>query len=137
MFGDTKSTSGRRVIGLPKRLRALLREQRRAQAAERLAAGPAWVEHDLVFAQPNGKPIDSRGDAREWKKVLAAAGVRDARLHDARHTNATLLLAEGVDGRVVMSLLGRSQSVLLTRYQHVMAPMRQEAADRVGKAIWG
>ena len=137
VFGDTKSTSGRRVIGLPKRLRALLREQRRAQAAERLAAGPAWVEHDLVFAQPNGKPIDSRGDAREWKKVLAAAGVRDARLHDARHTNATLLLAQGVDGRVVMSLLGWSQSVLLTRYQHVMAPMRQEAADRVGKAIWG
>lgn len=137
VFGDTKSTSGRRVIGLPDRLRGLLREQRRSQASERLAAGPAWVEHGLVFAQTNGRPIDSRGDARAWKRILVAADVRDARLHDARHTNATLLLAQGVDGRVVMALLGWSQSVLLTRYQHVMAPMRQEAADRVGKAIWG
>jgi len=68
---------------------------------------------------------------------LIAAGVRDARLHDARHTNATLLLAQGIDGRIVMSLLGWSQAVLLTRYQHVIDPMRQEAAERVGKAIWG
>ena len=90
-----------------------------------------------MFTQPNGKPIDSRGDARDWKKVLANAGIRDARLHDARHTNATLLLAQGVDGRVVMHLLGWSQPVLLQRYQHVVAPIRQEAADRMGKAIWG
>ena len=43
--------------------------------------------------------MDPRGDAREWKKILLAAGLRDARLHDARHTNATLLLEQGIDAR--------------------------------------
>lgn len=137
VFREKTKSKARRVVGVPDQLLALLREQRRSQAAERLAAGPAWVEHDLIFPQVNGKPMDPRGDARAWKGILIAAGVRDARLHDARHTNATMLLAQGVDGRVVMELLGWSQSVLLMRYQHVMAPMRQEAADRVGKAIWG
>jgi integrase len=137
VFRERTKSKHRRVVGVPEQLGALLREQRRAQAAERLAAGPAWVEHDLIFPQANGKPMDTRGDARAWKKILIAAGVHDARLHDARHTNATLLLAQGIDGRIVMSLLGWSQAVLLTRYQHVIDPMRQEAANRVGKAIWG
>lgn len=137
VFREKTKSKARRVVGVPNQLLALLRDQRRSQAAERLAAGPAWVEHDLIFPQVNGKPMDPRGDARAWKGILIAAGVRDARLHDARHTNATMLLAQGVDGRVVMELLGWSQSVLLMRYQHVMAPMRQDAADRVGKAIWG
>lgn len=137
VFEETKSRAGRRVVALPGQLVSQLREQRRSQAVERLAAGPAWIEQDLVFAQPDGKPIDGRADSRAWKALLKKAGVRDARLHDARHTNATLLLAQGVDGRVVMAILGWSQAVLLTRYQHVIDSMRYEAAAKVGAAIWG
>lgn len=51
-----------------------------------------------------------------WKALLKAAKVRDARLLDARHTAATLLLAQGVDQRVVMEILGHSQISMTTRY---------------------
>lgn len=107
------------------------------QAQERLQAGPAWIDSDLLFPQSDGSPIDPRSDHRAWKALLVAANVRSARLHDARHTAATILLAQGVDGRVVMNLMGWSQAVLLTRYQHVIDSLRIQAAARVGSAIWG
>lgn len=136
-FEDTKTGAGRRVIAIPAQMIPALLQHRRNQARERLNAGPAWHDLDLVLPQPNGTPIDPRSDYHAWVSLLKKADVRRARLHDARHTAATLLLAHGVDGRVVMSLMGWSQQVLLTRYQHVIDPMRIEAAERLGGAIWG
>jgi site-specific recombinase XerD len=66
----------------------------------------------LVFAEPDGRPINPRKDREEWKNLLKVAGILDARPHDARHTAATLLLEQGVDIRVARSCSGtpRSQS---------------------------
>lgn len=136
-FDDTKSGAGRRALAIPPQMVPQLLSHRRAQAAARLTMGSAWQDFDLVFPRPDGSPADPRSDHRAWKTLLARAGIRDARLHDARHTAATILLAQGVDGRVVMSLMGWSQAVLLTRYQHVIDSMRIDAAARVGSAIWG
>lgn len=61
-----------------------------------------------MFTQPNGKPIDPRRDLDEWKSILAEAEIRDARLHDARHTAATVLLLLGVQDRAVMDFMGWS-----------------------------
>jgi site-specific recombinase XerD len=66
-----------------------------------------------------------------------SADVRDARLHDGRHTSATLLLEQGVDARVVMELLGHSDLRVTTRYTHVASPLAQEATRRIGVALWG
>ena len=136
-FDDTKSGAGRRVLAIPPQMVPQLLSHRRAQAAERLNIGSAWQDFDLVFPRSDGSPADPRSDHRAWKALLDRAGIRDARLRDARHTAATILLAQGVDGRVVMSLMGWSQAALLSRYQHVMDTMRIEAAARVGNAIWG
>jgi DNA-binding transcriptional MocR family regulator len=62
-----------------------------------LAAGDHWEDWDLVFARPDGRQINPCQDWAEWKDLLAAAGIRKARRHDARHTAATLLLEQGVD----------------------------------------
>jgi hypothetical protein len=62
-----------------------------------------------VFAQFNGRPIERRSDWQAWKALLNEAGVREVRLHDGRHTAATLLLSDGMHPRVVMELLGHSQ----------------------------
>ena len=59
-----------------------------------------------MFAQPNGRPIDRRADHDACKALLKEAGVRDARLHDARHTAATMLLTLGVPTRAVMEVVG-------------------------------
>lgn len=90
-----KSRAGNRTITLPAPLVKALREHRAAQAAERLAAGSAWSDNDMIFATITGGMLDPRADNREWKALLEAAGVREARLHDARHTAATVMLALG------------------------------------------
>ena len=96
-----------------------------------------WTDLGFVFSTPRGTPIDPRNDHRSWQLLLDAAGVRRARLHDARHTAATLLLAQGVPARVAMQILGHSQITLtLGTYSHVVPELAQDAADRMADALW-
>ena len=137
VYDEPKSRAGRRTIMLPNGLLESLRAHRGAQIEERLAAGSLWQEHGLLFAQVNGKPIDTGSDWKSWKALLARAGVRDARLHDARHTAATLLLQQGVPARVAMQILGHSQiSLTLGTYSHVVPELAQEAAERIDRVLW-
>ncbi|WP_100501945.1 tyrosine-type recombinase/integrase [Geodermatophilus chilensis] len=134
---EPKTERGKRGIGLPPQLLADLRAHRQAQLAERLAAGSEWQDSDLVFCQPNGKPIDSKGDWSRWRRLLEEAGVRHARLHDARHTAATLLLAQGVPARVVMEILGHSTiAVTQNIYGHVMPEAVSTATAAVADVLW-
>jgi len=65
------------------------------------------------------------------------SGVREVRLHDGRHTAATLLPSEGVHPRVVMEVLGHSQMRTTTdTHSHVMPALGKDAADRIGRALW-
>jgi integrase len=103
-----------------------------------MAAANIWEDWGLVFAQPNGRPIVPRSDLRAWRKLLTAAGVPQVKLHDARHTAATVMLTMGVRARVVMQVLGHSQiSLTLGTYSHVMPELADDAAERVGDALWG
>jgi integrase len=127
----------RLTLALPPELVAQLRAHRRRQNAERLALGESWTDWDLVFCSPLGAPIDPHDDWEEWHSLLAAAGVREARVHDARHTAGTLLLEQGIGIRVVQQILGHSQLSQTQRYTHVTAALTKDAADRMDKALWG
>jgi integrase len=141
VFVEPKSRAGRRTIVLPTTLRRALLAHRDRQDTEQaeLADLPGlWQDHDLVFCQHDGKPIDPGADYKAWKSLLARAEVRDARLHDARHTAATLLLQQGVSARVAMQILGHSQITLtLGTYSHVVPELATEAAARMEQALWG
>jgi integrase len=101
-----------------------------------MLAGSEWHDEDLVFAQANGRPIDKKTDYDDWTRLLQKAGVRHVRLHDGRHTAATLLLSENVHPRVVMELLGHSQMrTTMDIYSHVMPALAREAADRMGAVL--
>ncbi|WP_407667894.1 tyrosine-type recombinase/integrase [Nostocoides jenkinsii] len=114
-----------------------LRIHRREQAQEGLRAGPAWArELDLAFTDEAGRAMDSARDWRDWKSILRAAGVRNARLHDARHTAATLLLVQGVDIRTVMAIMGWTEMATAQRYAHAVDDLRVEAARQIGTALW-
>ncbi len=89
-----------------------------------------------MFAQPNGKPLDPRRDQDEWKALLREAAVREARLHDARHTAATTLLLLGVQERAVMDVMGWSNSAMVGRYAHVTARLRRDIANRLNAHLW-
>lgn len=138
--GILKSKAGRRDLVAPIELITVLKEHRATQNVARLRAGDCWHDDDWVFTGPDGRPVDHRVDARAFKTVLQTACVRSARIHDLRHTNATILLVEGIDPRVVQELMGWSPSAMAAmagRYQHVVASLRQEAAAKVGKNIFG
>lgn len=134
---EPKSDAGHRTIAMPPQLVDALRAHRQTQLEERLLAGSVWEDHDLVFAQPNGRPVDPRRDWGAWKALCSAAGVRPSRVHDARHTAATLLLVQGVSPRVVLDVMGWSDQRMLLRYQHVIDELRRDAAVRMGSALWG
>lgn len=136
LVARTTKTGKSRMVPLPLGLACLLRAHKAAQAAERLRAADFWTDEGWVFATELGAPIDPRRDWAEWKQVLAEAGVRDARVHDARHTAATLLLANGVDTRTLMDLLGWTEYRTAQRYAHVIDPMRREAMARMDKVLF-
>jgi integrase len=132
-----KSKAGRRTLSLPFPLVDQLRRQSASQAAERLRAGSRWQNHGLVFAREDGTPIRKETDSAEWHRILRLAGVRQGRLHDARHTAATLLLAQGVPAGIAMRLLGHADTRMTARYQHVFEEASRAAADQIAVALWG
>lgn len=133
---ETKSQAGRRTVGMPQPLVRALADHRRSQEKERETAGDLWQEGDWLFTQPNGKPVDPRRDYAEWLALLKAARVRPARLHDARHTAATMLLVLKVPTRAVMDVMGWSQASMTARYQHVPTEVLNGIASQVGGLLW-
>lgn len=99
-----------------------------------------WEDHGFFFCQENGRPLVPRSDHRAWRALLAEAGVRSVRLHDARQPAATLLLQQGVPKRVAMEILGHSQiSLNLGTYSHVVPALAGDATERDGRgavALW-
>ena len=95
-FPEPKASYGRRKVELPASVVKVMRKIRISQAEKRLMLGPAYQDHDLVFAHPDGRPIDPNNLRKRFKKTVAEAGIGKCRLHDLRHTHASLMLARGV-----------------------------------------
>lgn len=136
MIAETKSRVGRRTVGLPHPVVEALEEHRVRQAAERERAANLWEEGGWVFANLVGRPIHPSEDHRAWKALLRAADVRDARLHDARYTAATVLLVLKVPLVAVMELMGWSDASVVKRYMHVTDEVVTAVAAQVGGHMW-
>lgn len=137
---STKSRAGRRPVGVPEELMKLLRLHQEVQERERALARDLWVEKGYVFTSPTGEPLNPNTDFHRWKDLLKAANVRDGRLHDARHTAATVLLILGVSDAVVDAIMGwepGKSARMRRRYQHVTGPVLQQTAEKVGGLLWG
>lgn len=133
---DTKSRAGRRGVGLPDEIVALLQKHRQEQEHEKHLAAQLWHDEGWLFATPTGRPLNPNTDYHEWKKLLIRAGIRDGALHHARHTAATALLLLGVPDRTVMGLMGWSNTTMAGRYQHITEQIRRDVAKRVGGLLW-
>ncbi len=90
-----KTDRSRRTIQLPEFAIAALRDQHRAQAKARLAAGEGWLKNDLVFSGPTGGPIPPGSVTRRFERLVSEAGLGRLRFHDLRHAAATVMLAQG------------------------------------------
>ncbi len=125
-------------MGLDARTVSVLRAHKAAQAAERLALGPGYRDHDLCFAKVDGDPLHPEFVSRQFVRRCQALGLPHIRLHDLRHTWATLALRAGLDVKVVSNRLGHS-SVLVTLdiYTHVPHATDVAAAELVAGLIFG
>jgi integrase len=147
---EPKSARSRRTLPLPTQLVDALKAWRKTQLEERIALGEKWqgfaihpaggtdaVTVDLVFAQPNGRPINSRADWGDWQEILDEAGVPRMGTHGGRHTTATLMLEAGVPLKVVQEVLGHSSFQLTADvYSHVGDTLKRGAADSIGASLF-
>lgn len=136
---EPKSAAGRRTLTLPATLAAEFRVHQAAQKVERLAS-EIWEPGSCggwVFANPVRGPTDPRAGARDFKALCAKAGVPPKRLHDLRHSAATMMLASDLDLRTAGQVLGHSQLALTARYSHILADRRSVAAARIDQALFG
>lgn len=128
---EPKSTYSRRSIALSPVLASLLRRHRAEQQAERILLGNPVKDGDLVFAHPDGSPLDPGTVTHTFTKVIAEAGLHRLRFHDLRHTHATLMLKAGVHPKIVQERLGHgSIAVTLDIYSHVVSGLQEVAAQR-------
>ena len=130
-----------RVVELDQRTVTMLRTWRKAQAKARLALGVDYEDHGLVFPRPDGLPFHPEAFSKTFDRRVRQAEFADLptiRLHDLRHTWATLALEAGVDVAVASKRLGHSSPVITWQtYQHVRKGMQTDAAERVAEAIFG
>ena len=135
---EPKTDAGKRSVPLDDRLVALLRSNKVRQATERLAAGEAYEQQGYVFADELGRPYAPDFFTRTFNRLSAAAGLPVIRLHDTRHTAATIMLQRGVPTKVVSEMLGHSDvSITLGIYQHVMPGMAHDAGAAMSEALLG
>lgn len=128
--------SSRRTLNIPQVVLSELIAQRRRQEEERALAGSRWKDSGYVFTTGIGTPLEPRNVERAFLEIVKAAELPRIRVHDLRHTAATILLAQGVHPRVVMELLGHSQiAITMNLYSHVVPALRKDAADKMEAAL--
>ena len=110
-----KTTRGQRSVPLDDQLVSLLKAHRAVQAAEKLAAGPAYEDGGWLVADELGRPYSRDTISGRFDQHIKRLGLRRIRLHDARHTAATLLLADW-PVKVVADMLGQDPRVTLSTY---------------------
>ena len=114
-----KTKSSRRALRLSDETILLMKRHKSELAERKLRLGKDWVENDLVFPNTEGRPMQSRWDNTLWKRTLSSAKVSHRRLHDARHTAATMLYNDETDIEVIRRFLGHSSVELTSRtYVH-------------------
>ncbi len=123
--GDTKTAKSRRTLALPQAAVPALREHRKRQAEDRLAAGALWQDHGLVFASAVGTPLDAANVRREFRKVTEAAGLGPDRApRDLRHTFVSLVSADGVPIEEIARLAGHNRTATTELvYRHELRPV--------------
>ncbi|MEL4356523.1 MULTISPECIES: tyrosine-type recombinase/integrase [unclassified Luteococcus] len=136
-LAETKTDRSVRTITLPEGVVADLRRQRKVQDRQRRRAKDRWVEKDFVFTGRYGNPVSQRVDQLAWRDLLVDAGVPHIRLHDARHTAATLLVALGTPHVTIMEVMGWSHLGMITRYTHRVDDMHRRAADGMQRLLEG
>lgn len=128
--GAPKSRRSSRTLPMPDDLVSALKAARKRQAADRLLLGGAWADTGYVVVDREGNPPTPNTLSYWWKTSIKKAGVPTIRLHDARHTCATLMHLRGVPIAVIAAWMGHASAAFtLSTYAHAQDPALLDAAS--------
>lgn len=136
---STPKTHQARVVDLDASTVAQLRSHRERQELERLAWGPGYDSRsDLVFRRENGSAVHPHSFSQAFENLVRSSGLPRIRLHDLRHTHASIALKAGVPVKVISERLGHEDPAFtLKQYAHVIPGMQAEAASIVANLVGG
>jgi integrase len=135
--GDTKTPKSRRTLALPQAAVQALKEHRKRQAEDRLAAGSQWRDHGLVFASATGTPLDAGNVRREFRKITKSAGLGTGWAPlDLRHTFVSLMSADGVPVEEIARLAGHNRTATTELvYRHELRPVITTGAEVMDRIL--
>lgn len=138
VFRSPKTAKGRRMIALSPSLALVLREHLEKAKLERAMLGLSLKDDNLVFCQPDGNPLLPNTITHAWIKLVRRTGLKPIRLHDARHTHASLMLKQGAHPKIVQERLGHASiQITLDTYSHVAPGLQEAAAKRFDEVLNG
>lgn len=147
LIKSPKSESGYRTVSLPDEVFTTLKQLRQDQRAQILAQGTAWKgsfvpNENRLFTQADGQPMSPSAPRQSFKRFLTAYNAThdeklpEIRLHDLRHTTASILIASGMDPVTVAHRLGHSDvAVTLNTYSHMFPDKDREASDTLSRLL--
>lgn len=138
VWGTPKTKRSKRSIDLDAASVSILKAWKAQQAQEKLAMGGRYEDNGLVFAQADGSPLLPESFSQLFDRLVQRSGLRRLRLHDLRHTHATLALTAGVHPKIVSERLGHSTvSLTLDVYSHSVPAMDSAAAETIASLFMG
>ena len=138
-MAEPKTDSSMAPVDLTPSCLDALRHHRARQNEEKLRAGDKYQDQDLIFATPLGTWVHpSNTTNRVFHPTLKAAGIRQIRFHDLRHTCASLLIAQNESPKYIQTQLRHASfEMTFDRYGHLFPDSNKEAASRLDQAIFG
>ncbi|MFD1735412.1 tyrosine-type recombinase/integrase [Bacillus salitolerans] len=135
-LSGAKTESSVRSIKLSNETISVLKKHKTNIAREKLSCGPEYVDYDLVICTSKGTPVNPANLKRTFQRLIKEANVPMIRFHDLRHTHATMLLAGGIQVKVISERLGHSNfKTTLDIYSHVLPNMQEEAANKIDSLL--
>jgi len=129
---DVKTSKSKRTIPIPANIIKELKAHKTRQKREKLLYGPDYQDNKLLFCQPDGAMIEPKNFTRWFQTILRQVGLPKARLHDIRHSHASLLLKRGINPKVIQERLGHSTiGITLDLYSHLTPGMQEEASNMI------
>lgn len=136
IYTETKSNTSRRTIALSPSANLVLQQHREKRKLECLQLQTKFEDSELVFCDTDGQPLRPNTVTRAWTTQAKRAGVKVIRLHDARHTHASIMLKQGIHPKVVQERLGHSSiQMTLDIYSHVAPGIQAAAAARFDEIV--
>jgi len=137
MVSEPKTAKGHRVVALDPTTVEVLKAQAARQLVEQAEWDEGWVESGLVFTAENGAALDPESVSRYWRQAVKKAMLPTIRLHDLRHTHATLALQAGIHPKVVSERLGHATvAITLDTYSHAIPALQEEAAALIAGLVF-